>query len=237
MGKLESFIVDNALKQRIIEDYREQVLGVNDALERLRAEDIPCDLPTLRKIMASDEAFEKWLGRAEEEFIGKLGFLPMEERRRIKASFSSVFKRTADDRNTVGSFLSAPKYPIAQDKDGSLRYDWIAVERGAEQQATRYFSDEDVEYFEMFCKVIESLKDLEAWETKHTYTHFKNWRSPYEGIQMPSATPGTPVVINHGDSIKILMSPDFKDWFKNQIGRTLGKTSLEVLTMIQEMTD
>lgn len=237
MERLESFVVDNTLKQRIIDDFKKQVEGVNDALERLKDEDIPCDLPTLKKIMVSDESFKEWLGKAEESYVGKLGFIPAEERKRIKSSFSSVFKRTANDRNTVASFLSEPKYPIVQDKDGSLQYDWQEVEKGAEQRATRFFSDEDIEYFEMLCKVIESLKDLEAWETKHTYTHFENWRNPYEGIRMPSAIPGAPVVINHGGHIKILTDPNFKDWFKNQLGRTLGKMHPEALKMIEEMTD
>ena len=96
----------------------------------------------------------------------------MEERKRIGVSFANVFKRTANDRNTVASFLSDPKYPIVQGKDGSLQYDWQEVEKGAEQRATRHFTDEDVEYFGMLRKVVESLEDLEAWETEHAYSHF-----------------------------------------------------------------
>lgn len=105
MEELESYVIDNALKEKIVADFKEQVESVNDALERLKAEDIPCDLPTLKKIMSSDESFKKWLVKAEDEFIGKLGFLPMEERKRIGVSFANVFKRTANDRNTVASFL------------------------------------------------------------------------------------------------------------------------------------
>ena len=145
MEKLESYVIDNAQKEKIVADLKEQVESVNDALERFKAEDIPCDLPTLKKIMSSDESFKKWLVKAEDEFIGKLGFLPMEERKRIGLSFANVFKRTANDRNTVASFLSDPKYPIVQGKDGSLQYDWQEVEKGAEQRATRHFTDEDVE--------------------------------------------------------------------------------------------
>lgn len=147
MEKLESYVIDNALKEKIVADFKEQVESVNDALERLKAEDIPCDLPTLKKIMSSDESFKKWLVKAEDEFIGKLGFLPMEERKRIGVSFANVFKRTANDRNTVASFLSDPKYPIVQGKDGSLQYDWQEVEKGAEQRATRHFTDEDRRVF------------------------------------------------------------------------------------------
>ena len=179
MEKLESYVIDNALKEKIVADFKEQVESVNDALERLKAEDIPCDLPTLKKIMSSDESFKKWLVKAEDEFIGKLGFLPMEERKRIGVSFANVFKRTANDRNTVASFLSDPKYPIVQGKDGSLQYDWQEVEKGAEQRATRHFTDEDVEYFGMLRKVVESLEDLEAWETEHAFLYQYLARAPY----------------------------------------------------------
>ena len=171
-----------------------------------------------------------------DEFIGKLGFLPMEERKRIGVSFANVFKRTANDRNTVASFLSDPKYPIVQGKDGSLQYDWQEVEKGAEQRATRHFTDEDVEYFGMLRKVVESLEDLEAWETEHAYSHFKDWRDPFAGLRNPSIH-GAPVVINHGGHIDILMNPDFKNWFQRQIGKTLGKMNPEALRMIREMAD
>lgn len=237
MEKLESYVIDNTLKEKIVADFKEQVESVNDALERLKAEGIPCDLPTLKKIMSSDESFKKWLVKAEDEFIGGLGFLPQEERKRIGVSFANVFKRTANDRNTVASFLSKPKYPILEGKDGSLQYDWQEVEKGAEQQATRHFTSEDVEYFEMLCKVVESLKCLETWETEHMYTHFKDWRDPYEGIQIPPTIPGAPVVVNHGGHIQILTRPNFKDWFKKQLGRSMGKMDPEALRMIKEMAD
>ena len=63
MEELESYVIDNALKEKIVADFKEQVESVNDALERLKAEDIPCDLPTLKKIMSSDESFKKWLAK------------------------------------------------------------------------------------------------------------------------------------------------------------------------------
>ena len=237
MERLESFVVDNTFKQKIIDDFKEQVEGVNDALERLKAEGIPCDLSMLRKIMVSDESFKEWLSKAEASYVGKLGFIPSEERKRIKTSFFGVFERTSDDRNTVASFLSESKYPVVQDKDGSLQYDWEEVEKAATEQATRHFTDEDREYFDMLCKVVESLENLEKWETEHTYTHFKDWRNPFEDIQMQPAIAGAPVVINHGGHIKILTGPNFKNWFKRHLGFGLGKINPEALKMIREMAD
>lgn len=186
--------------------------------------------------MVSDESFKEWLGKAEDSYVGKLGFVPMEERKRIKGSFSSVFKRTADDRNTVASFLSEPKYPIVQDKDGSLRYDWEEAEKGATERATKRFSDEDVEYYGMLSKVVEALRELYKWEEDHTYCHFKDWSEPFTGAQRPTA-PGVPICIDHGNHLQILMRPDFKEWFKYNLGFRLGKMNPEALEQLKALDD
>ena len=94
MEKLESYVIDNALKEKIVADFKEQVESVNDALERLKAEDIPCDLPTLKKIMSSDESFKKWLVKAEDEFIGKLQHFG-------KTSTMIVFSTIVENRGVV----------------------------------------------------------------------------------------------------------------------------------------
>ena len=88
----------------------------------------------------------------------------------------------------------------------------------------------------MLRKVVESLEDLEAWETEHAYSHFKDWIDPFAGLRNPSIH-GAPVMINHGGHIDILMNPDFKNWFQRQIGKTLGKMNPEALRMIREMAD
>ena len=50
MEQLEKNIVREDIKRAVIEKYENQVEGVNGALQKLKAEGIPTDLPTLKKI-------------------------------------------------------------------------------------------------------------------------------------------------------------------------------------------
>lgn len=234
MEKLEQFDVNQVIKAGIIEQLKAQVKGVNDALEVLKAEDIPTDLPTLKKIMVSDEAFNEWVGKAMDSYVGKLGFIPKPERKRIKDQFFGVAKKTENERNTIAVFLSDAKYNIVQDKDGSLQYDWDEADKDATEKATKRFSDEDIEYFSMLQKVVEAVKELDKWEDEHTYTHFKDWNEPFAGFQKPTV-PGAPICIDHGHHLQILMKPDFKGWFKFNMGFTLGKMNPEAMEILKEL--
>ena len=123
MEQLEDFIVQEHLKEGVLNNIEKQEEGVNRAIKALQAEGLPTDIDTLRKIIISDEAFSKWVSKAEASYIGKLGFVPKEELKRIKATFRAMTDRTADNRNTIATFINGNKYPIVQDEDGSLRYD------------------------------------------------------------------------------------------------------------------
>ena len=117
MEQLEDFIVQEHLKEGVLKNIEAQEEGVNRAIQALQAEGLPTDLDTLRKIIISDDAFDKWVSKAEASYIGKLGFVPKEELKRIKATFRAMADRTKDARNTVGHFLREKKFPIIQDED------------------------------------------------------------------------------------------------------------------------
>lgn len=233
MEQLEKNIVREDIKRAVIEKYENQVEGVNGALQKLKAEGIPTDLPTLKKIAISEDAFKSWLDKAISSYIGKLGFIPIRERKRIKESFYSVKEKVSNPLSTVGVFLVEEKYPIVQHQDGSLDYDWAVVEKDAEAQATKYFSDEDREYFSILLQLKEAINQLEQWEKEHTYTHFFGWHTPFFIPQKGDG--GIPFDLTR--SIDILIKPDFKNWFQRQIGMTLGKMNSEALRMIREMAD
>lgn len=50
MEQLEKNIVREDIKRAVIEKYENQVEGVNGALQKLKAEGIPTDLPTLKRL-------------------------------------------------------------------------------------------------------------------------------------------------------------------------------------------
>lgn len=213
MEVLDDFIVQEALKEGVVKELEAQEEGVNRNLASLRAEELPTDIGTLRKIATSEEAFAKWIEKAEASYIGKLGFIPKEERRRIKKTFLDLMERTASARNTVGTFLKAEKYPIVQDCDGTLHYDRAEVDRILTERFTKYFTDEDKEYFQVLQEAKEALQRLFDWEKEHLYAPLQY-----------SAQ-------NVGD---FLMRDFSKDWFCKAIGVKIGKMNPEAVRMLEE---
>lgn len=216
METLDNFIVQEALKEGVIKELEAQEDGVNRNLESLRAEDLPTDIGTLRKIVTSEEAFAKWIDKAEASYIGKLGFIPKEERKRIKETFLDLKERTASARNTVGNFLQAEKFPIIQDCDGTLHYDRAEVDRILTERFTKRFTDEDKEYFQVLQEAKEALQRLFDWEKVHLYV----------SLQYSAQNVG-----------KFLIEEFSKDWFCNAIGIKIGKMNPEAIRMLEEQNN
>lgn len=216
METLDDFIVQEALKEGIIKELEVQEEGVNRNLASLRAEDLPTDIGTLRKIVTSEDAFAKWIDKAEASYIGKLGFIPKEERKRIKKTFLDLKERTASARNTVGNFLQAEKYPIIQDSDGTLHYDRAEVDRILTERFTKRFTDEDKEYFQVLQEAKEVLRRLSDWEKVHLYVP----------LQYCAQNVG-----------KFLIEEFSKDWFCNAIGIRIGKMNPKAIRMLEEQNN
>ena len=84
MEQLEDFIVQECLKKQEFQQFEQQEEGVNKSLKVLEEEGLPTSINTLSKIVVSDEAFTNWMDKAEASYIGKLGFIPKEEKKRIE---------------------------------------------------------------------------------------------------------------------------------------------------------
>ena len=216
MEVLDDFIVQEALKEGVVKELEAQEEGVNRNLASLRAEELPTDIGTLRKIATSEEAFAKWIDKAEASYIGRLGFIPKEERKRIKETFLALKERTASARNTVGNFLQAEKYPIIQDSDGTLHYDRAEVDRILTERFTKRFTDEDKEYFQVLQEAKEALRRLFDWEKVHLYVP----------LQYCAQNVG-----------KFLIEEFSKDWFCNAIGIKIGKMNPEAIRMLEEQNN
>lgn len=216
MEQLEDFIVQEHLKEGVLDNVEKQEEGVNRAIKALQAEGLPTDIDTLRKIIISDEAFDKWASKAEASYIGKLGFVPKEELKRIKATFRAMADRTAGYRNTIATFLNDNKYPIIQDADGSLRYDRAEVDKALTAQFTKRFTDEDKEYFQVLQEAKAGLVKLFRWEQEHQYV------------------PLTYSAVNVG---RFLREGFTKDWFCNYLGIKIGKMNPKAIKMLEEQSE
>lgn len=216
MEQLEDFIIQEHLKEGVLNNIDKQEEGVNRAIQALQSEGLPTDIDTLRRIIISDDAFNKWVSKAEASYIGKLGFVPKEELKRIKATFRAMADRTAGDRNTIATFLNDNKYPIVQDEDGTLHYDREEVDKALTAQFTKRFTDEDKEYFQVLQEAKAGLIKLFRWEQEHQYV------------------PLTYSAINVG---RFLREGFTKDWFCNYLGVKIGKMNPKAIEMLEEQSE
>ena len=165
-------ILSNAVNDRLHE-IEQQTCFANDRLKRLKAEGIPTDLPTLKTILQSEESFKNWLNNAEQSYIGKIGFLPKEEKKRIHSTFMDLFHRVDSDRCGLQGFIfNNQGYTIRQEKDGSLSVDMEEVKKSLEDKHRKTFTEKDKEYYSVILKVHEAFKDLQAFEKAEGYVEF-----------------------------------------------------------------
>lgn len=170
---LPDFIVRQDVVQSKIEEAKAMMESANNHLATLKKEDIPTQLDVLNHILKNDEAFKEWLDKAEKSYIGKLGFLPREERERVHQSFVDVMNRTATARNGLQGFIfNRNGYKVEQNQDGKLYFDFQKIESEATEQAKRYFTDEDKEYFSHLQDVVEAYHKLQSYEKTHDYVPF-----------------------------------------------------------------
>lgn len=211
---LPDFVIRQNQVMTVMEEAAQMIEGANKYLAKLQGEGIPTDIATLKVICKSDEAFKEWAKKAESSYIGKLGFLPKEERERIHGTFEDLINRTASTRNCLNGFLFNNRgYEPIQDKDGRLSFDLAKIESDAEDKARKYFTTEDKKYFALLQGVEESFKKLQNFERTHQYI-------PYTSNQ---------------DFYKSLKGGFSVHWFVTNI--QIGKMSQAGKKMMEEMRD
>ena len=172
---LPDYIVQENQIDAIVDEALQMIESANKHLDKLKTEGIPTDLATLKAICKSDEAFNDWTKKAEASYIGKLGFIPNEERKRIHKTFEDLINRTATTRDCINGFLFNRRgYEPMQDKDGKLTFDMAKIQADAEVKARKYFSDEDKKYFVLLMGIDEAFKKLRNFENSHQYAPYTN---------------------------------------------------------------
>lgn len=213
---LPDYIVQNSQIKSIILEAEQMIDSANKHLAALEAESIPTDLATLKVICKSDEAFKDWTKKAEASYIGKLGFIPNEERRRIHKTFEDLTKRTDSPRSGLNGFLFNRRgYEPMQDKDGKLTFDMTKIEADAETKARKYFSDEDKKYYVLLQDIGEAFKKLQNFERTHQYVHYTD----------------------DADFHRVLLNGFTSEWFAVQHGFKIGKMHPQAKKMMEEMKD
>ena len=181
---LPDYIVRQDVVQAKVEEAKAMIESANNHLEALKKEDIPTQLEVLKNILKSDEAFKDWLDKAEKSYIGKLGFLPRVERERVHQSFVDVMMRTDSIRNVLHGFIwNRYGYEVSQDTNGKLTFNIEKKEADATEQAKKYFTQEDREYFELLQGVVEAYDKVRTFEKAHDYVPYSNRESFMQNLK------------------------------------------------------
>lgn len=173
----ENIIPDFVILTNVVEsnlnEVERQTLFANERLKRLKAEGIPTDLPTLKSIVRTEEAFEKWLNDAENSYIGKIGFLPKEEKERIHSTFLDLSRRTEPERNYLQGFIFGKHSGlIRQEKDGSLSVDMQEIRKDLEEKHRKTFTEKDKEYYSLVLDARKAYKAIQEFERIEKYAPF-----------------------------------------------------------------
>ena len=213
--KLPKSFVRQAYVDMEIQRLEEQVVGVNRAVQTFAAEDLPTDLEFFIANTKTQADFRAWVTAQEVAYTAQLGFLPKKEKERIHSSFSELADRVESARNVIGTFIAGAKYPIRQELDGSIMYDWQKARGDIEKKNTYTFTAEDKEYFQVLSEAREALNKIAQWEQTHTYASISR-------------------MFNVGE----LLAGSFSaQWFQENIGWRIGKSNAEALKMIREQEE
>lgn len=170
---LPDYVVNSKAVESKIEEFDRLVEYANKHIQTLESEGIPTDLNTLKDILKDEDSFKKWLFKAEESYIGKIGFLPKEEKKRIHSTFIDLFNRTDTVRNSLNGFIfNRQGFEVLQDKEGHLYYNIEKARKQLEESNRRFFSDKDKEYFSKLQDVYVAFKELQSFEAKEKYVAF-----------------------------------------------------------------
>lgn len=172
---LPDFVVNSRTVEDRLQELAMSMKDANNHLQTLKAEGFPTDLDVLKDIVKDDESFKKWLNKAEESYIGKIGFIPKEEKKRIHATFTDLYNRTDSARNSLhGVIFNKQGYNVLQDKEGCLYYNFEEIRKQLEETNRRYFSEKDKEYFDKLQDVYIAFKKLQDFESKEKYVAFSS---------------------------------------------------------------
>lgn len=199
-----------------IQQLKEQIEGINRAVQVFADEDLPHDIGFIVEHCKTQEDFRAWLAEREREYTSSL-FLPKAERKRIHDSFLALADRVENSRNTLGSFCTGgAKFDIVQGLDGRIDYNWNRLREALVKKNTYVYSPTDKEYFEVLSDAREALLRVQQWEEAHVYN---------------------PIGRVFGNVGHLLTTEFSADWFQQNIGVRIGKSNAEALRMIREQEE
>jgi hypothetical protein len=93
-------------------------------------------------------------------------------------------ERTDTTRNILHGFIwNRYGYEVIQDGSGKLTFNIEKIEADATEQAKKYFSQEDREYFSLLQDVVQAYESLRTFEKAHDYVPYSNRESFMQNLK------------------------------------------------------
>lgn len=164
MEKLKKAYLDKAARDRILEEIESDRKKLNENVEQLRGKlRISIDDTETLKAVSYDWC-KQFVKNAEEGYLKTLSpFVVKTVQNDVHEKFRAAFEEAAPFCYEIRQILNRRKFNIKIDSKGHFWFDEKETKPFAAEMATIHYSEDEVEFCNKACEIIEMINDFEKW--------------------------------------------------------------------------
>ncbi len=164
MEKLKKAYLDKAARDRILEEIESDRKKLNENVEQLRGKlRISIDDTETLKAVSYDWC-KQFVKNAEEGYLKTLSpFVVKTVQNDVHEKFRAAFEEAAPFCYEIRQILNRRKFNIKIDSKGRFWFDEKETKPFATEMATIHYSEDEVEFCNKACEIIEMINDFEKW--------------------------------------------------------------------------
>lgn len=164
MEKLKKAYLDKAARDRILEEIESDRKKLNANVEQLRGKlRISIDDTETLKAVSYDWC-KQFVKNAEEGYLKTLSpFVVKTVQNDVHEKFRAAFEEAAPFCYEIRQILNRRKFNIKIDSKGHFWFDEKEIKPFATEMATIHYSEDEVEFCNKVCEIIDLINDFEKW--------------------------------------------------------------------------
>lgn len=164
MEKLKKAYLDKAARDRILEEIESDRKKLNENVEQLR-EKLGISIDDIETLKAvSPEWCKQYVKNAEENYLKTLSpFVVKTVQSDVHDKFRAAYDEAVPFCYEVKQILARRKFNIKIDSKGHFWFDEKETKPFAAELATIHYSEDEVEFCNKACEIIEMINDFEKW--------------------------------------------------------------------------